>query len=316
MLEVASIHYADCRFSECLRLVEARNDAASLELAAKALLELDRAEEACELLRPHAFVIGESRLRYWYGVCLYAARADRVQIEAVFRTDSQTATSYEKLGLVFLKYCAGNYDDALVTANSIVAAGDIEHVRRMMIVQILLDASRLDEAKVALDEANVWLRTSPTVMRNFWQDLMEIRFLRAGRRFDSARCLADRLRDRIGGSELHRLQRNLDEAIRLIEREESQDTVRLPTEEGLKLAGELGLRGKPMLNSLFSELFRAAATGLTKEEIADRVWGEVYNPLVHNERIYKSINRLNKHISLENRQHHISQNGSHYVLCI
>lgn len=56
---------------------------------------------------------------------------------------------------------------------------------------------------------------------------------------------------------------------------------------------EVDLKKKPILMGLLIFLARNTGKSFSKEQITSQVWFEVYNPLVHDRRIYTSISRLN-----------------------
>ena len=72
---------------------------------------------------------------------------------------------------------------------------------------------------------------------------------------------------------------------------------------------------KPMLHSLYTFLATQGPRGATKEEIVTRVWEENYNPLIHDDRIYKAIGRLRKLLGDDQSSpRFLTQLGRNYVL--
>lgn len=63
----------------------------------------------------------------------------------------------------------------------------------------------------------------------------------------------------------------------------------------LRIAGKtIQLDSMPMQRKLIFSIFAAYPKALSKDEIVSRVWDEVYNPLLHDRVIYRTVSRLRK----------------------
>jgi hypothetical protein len=146
--------------------------------------------------------------------------------------------------------------------------------------------------------------------------------LRAKGRFDGALAIVERVLAQVDAGRAPRLHRNACEAKRMIDAGSDQPNLILPTAEPLR-SGAVDARQaaldritrKPMLHSLFVYLSARGRGGAGKEELVQKVWEESYNPLIHDDRIYKAIGRLRKLLGDDQQApRYLTQMGRNYVL--
>lgn len=308
--------YLNCEFRRAHELLGDNLDESSTILRAKIYIESDRNQEAYSVLtNTHSRFPHSSSIAYWTGVAAYGLRQPIGTIAAIFSSPSLNGTSLGYIAQGFLHYCKNDFSSATQSLENAELKGEMEHIRCLMIAQVQQDASDISEADKWCQRGQQLIAQCPSLLRTFWQDLAEIRTSRAKKEFDQTQVLLERLETRTNGMVLPRLKRNITEAKRLNSLKEVIETVRIPNKKCADLAHIHGLTNKPILNSLFSGLFLSGDKGLSKENIVKQVWDEKYSPIMHNERIYKSIKRLNKTISSVTGRH-IAQKGERYVLWI
>ena len=150
-----------------------------------------------------------------------------------------------------------------------------------------------------------------------WGQICWVRLLRARGRFEGASSVLERVLPQIDQIRAPRLFRNAMSAKELIEeRVDSQLGLNYPVGTTKYMSPDLNsITRKPMLNSLFKFLANAGVDGATKEDIALKVWEESYNPLIHDDRIYKAVGRLRKLLNDKTETPELLiQTGRKYVL--
>jgi hypothetical protein len=188
-----------------------------------------------------------------------------------------------------------------------------------MMAQAHMGREELTQAEERLRDADKVLRGQPSLLRQFWGQLCWARLMRSRGLFEGALAIVERMLDQMDDQLMPRLHRNaMVEKGGIIERESH---VRLKAPKDLPVpvspapAGVSTIARKPMLHSLYQFLTAQGARGATKEEIVSRVWEENYNPLIHDDRIYKAIGRLRKLLGDDQADPKLlTQLGRNYVL--
>jgi tetratricopeptide (TPR) repeat protein len=323
--ELASYAYHNCEFARAIAIV--RDSAPSEELAAvhvKALSELDAKADAVATATGYLKTYPDSGVLYYlHGVSGYLAGMPRAAIERAFFTAAERGFPGGAMGLGFLEAAAKRYTNAIRLLNAAVTSDrELEHARHLSLFQALTLDGQFDAAAAELNAADRLLVQVPSLLRQLWGQLCWIRLLRAQGRFDGALAIAERVLAQVDSSNAPRLHRNACEAKRMIDAGDAQPNLILPPHEPPR-AGAVDARQaaleritrKPMLHSLFVYLSARGSGGAGKEELVQKVWEENYNPVIHDDRIYKAIGRLRKLLGDDQQApRYLTQMGRNYVL--
>lgn len=289
----------------------------SLVLLMKALIELDEPKHALEAALKQGANRCDGEVLYWMGVASYLSGSSMREVAHRFKSAQETGFLGSGLGLAFLSFVNQDYQGALEHLEDAACFGDseYEHIRQQIRFQIASSSNNEEVAKDALEAADAVLPELSSPLRALWGDLCWARYWRSQRRFSRATWILEKM-DRQLPVDALRLKRNLLDALGHIDRENAAGHIDLPTSEELsQRVGANGIRRKPTLSLLFDHLQACQEKGASKEQLASVVWGEAYNPLVHDDRIYKSIGRLR--VLLQDDRRHPSilvQRGDSYVL--
>ena len=318
MRELAGYAYHNCEFARAIALVRsAPHVEETAAVLVKALNELDEKETAAQTAEEQTARFPESGLLlYLLGLARYLAGQPRPAIETPFLAAAERGFAGGPMGLAFLEATAGRIDSALaLLGGAAPAQAELQHARRLSLFQTLTLAGRLDEAEAELREADRILVRAPSLLRQLWGQLCWVRLLRAKGRFDGALALVERMLAQLDAETTPRLHRNASEARRMVEAKSDKANLILPREEGHVPSALDRITRKPMLHSLFVYLSARGQAGATKEELVERVWEESYNPMVHDDRIYKAVGRLRKLLGDDQQApRYLTQMGRHYVL--
>lgn len=321
--QLASYAYHNCEFALAVELVQ--RSPATAELAGihiKALCELDAAEIAIAVSEAYLQLYPENgELRYFLGMARYLAGQSKGVIEAAFLEAAELGYPGGQMGLAFLEAAKGRVASAIDLLNSVSCQHwELEHARKLSLFQALAADGRLEEAALELRAADKILQCTPSLLRSYWGQLCWVRLFRYQSRFDGALALVDRLLALLDSALTPRLFRNATETRRLAALRSDALNLTLPTsqagEPSPNRQGALSsITRKPMLHSLFAYLQTRGHLGATKEDIAQNVWEESYNPLIHDDRIYKAIGRLRKILGDDlQAPRFLTQVGRSYVL--
>jgi tetratricopeptide (TPR) repeat protein len=317
--QLTSYAYHNCEFRRVLDLSQG-GDAELQALRIKALCELDDKSTAVRQAQlALARFPEDGALHYLLGMSLYLDGSPKAPIEAAFLAATECGYTGGNMGLAFLEFIGNRTENAL---NLLMMARcdepELDHIRRLMMFQILAVCQELTDAETQLGEADRILAQNPSLLRQLWGQLCWVRLLRAKGRFDGAQAVVERILAQVDERATPRLYRNAREALRMVLARREDANLILPPDAANESpqAQALGrIRRKPMLHSLYAYLSTRGRQGACKEEIVQNVWAESYNPVVHDDRIYKTIGRLRKLLGDDLAQpRFLTQVGRNYVL--
>jgi tetratricopeptide (TPR) repeat protein len=326
---LAGYAYHNCEFVHAINLLRGEPPTAETAvLHIKALCELDEKAAAVEAAETYLDRFGDSgQLHYYCGMARYLAGASKAAIESAFLAAAERQYPGASMGLAFLEFAAERATSAIELLGRAASEDrELEHIRLLMLFQVRAAAGDLPGAETHLREADRLLCSSPSLLRQFWGHLCWVRLLMAKGQFAGAEAVLQRILDQLDEHLMPRLHRNALEARRMIESKIDEPNIILPKEhpraparDGAPTAGRAGgmaeITRKPMLHSLFSFLSSKGERGATKEDIVTSVWEETYNPLVHDDRIYKAIGRLRRLLGDDQQApRYLTQLGRSYVL--
>ncbi len=324
--ELARYAYHNCEFVHAINL--ARRGVATPEAFAiqiKAHCELDEGARAAEVAEEATSLLPmNGMLHYLRGQSYYLAGKPKNEIEEAFFAATECDYAGGNMGLALLAFAVKRVDCAVDLLRSAMSDDpELEHIRQLMMFQAHLGREDLEAAEDCLRVADRILRQQRSLLRQFWGQLCWTRLMRARGLFEGALAIVERLLDQMDDQLTPRLFRNaMVEKHGVIERE-SFVRIKTPREAGdlraaAVLTPSLGeISRKPMLHSLYAFLTTQGGRGATKEEIVTRVWEESYNPLIHDDRIYKAIGRLRKLLGDDqSAPRFLTQLGRNYVLTL
>jgi hypothetical protein len=297
---MASYAYHNLEFQDAIELAEKHaphdSDLASIHL--KCLCELDRSTEAVSFGESYQRIFSHSGdINYWLGMSQYLSGSPTQTIEQQFLKSTSLGFSAGELGLAFLAFSDGrNQDGIKLLTKCRLDSPELDHIRCLMLFQGHTIINDLEEAERHLKISDNVLRRSPSLLRRLWGQLCWVRLLRAKGRFEGARVVLERTMDQLDPDRTPRLFRNGTSAKELIHKQDdSTKTINFPTGKSVLNHTKIAtITRKPMLNSLFRYLMDKGDTGANKEEIVLAVWQENYNPMIHDDRIYKAVGRLRR----------------------
>jgi hypothetical protein len=302
---------------EKLDLSDARSE--TLALLFRAFIELDRAEDCIALSRKLNPSQINGEVIYWVGVAKYLCRFPLPEIQGAFQESLLKGGRLGYLGMAFLAYVDGDYADAenLAKVDLTKESFEYQHIQLMIQAQIAMASGRYDSAFEYLDQGYCLLRELNSVLRLAWNDVLYVRALRMSDQLKDAKSLLDRLTRWANPSLMPRLMRNIAQAVELVLSLDTAHHVDLPSAAELeRTVSEAALYRKPMLACLYQYLKNKAGQGASKEELAQQVWTERYNPVIHDDRIYKAVARLRRIMGDNQSSPRIlRQTGSAYMLC-
>ncbi len=320
MLDVATYAYHNGELTAAVRYLDKVPDSPEAAiLRVKCLCELDQPALAHEYATLAARDFPASgALQYYRGMALCLARGDAVAIAQAFQAAAALGDPSAPLGLAFVAYAAGDLDGALenLLAAPVVEA-EMAHVRLLMLFQVAMDQKDLAAAERYLEDSDRVLRGAPSLLRSYWGQLCWVRFLNISRSFELAAVALRHLKAQLSSGRTPRLYRNvLDLELRLASRDGASE-VNLPGTTMSRRAFDptQEIASKPTLSCLFHFLAARGDDGATKDEIVRHVWDNAYNPVTHDDRLYKSIGRLRKLLERSGRgDGMLFLRGAHYVL--
>lgn len=289
-------------------------------LRIKCLCELDRADEARAAAQAALRDFpANALLQYYLGMTQYLAGGDATAIEAAFHAAHATSEPAGHMGMAFLAYTRGATDVALASLERATGVdAELEHVRLLMMFQVALDAGQFPVAEQRLEDADLVLRDTPSLLRSLWGQLCWVRLLHATRMPDLAVPALRRLKAQLSSERTPRLFRNVSDLEPRLTAAEGAYDMRMPGGNSVRrsfLPDDV-LR-RPTLSCLFHFLEARGDFGASKEEIVRHVWDTAYNPITHDDRLYKSIGRLRKLLDTADvRAHTLFLRGNNYVLRI
>lgn len=319
---LAAYAYHNCEFQHAIALVQGQSP--SPELAAvhvKALCELDDGKLAAEVAEHYRSLFPQSGiLHHQRGLAYYLAGRPKAAIEEAFFSATECDCAGGNMGLALLAFTAKRSECAVELLKS-AGTGDaeLEHIRQLMMAQAHMGREELTAAEERLRDADRVLRGQPSLLRQFWGQLCWARLMRSRGLFEGALAIVERMLDQIDEHKMPRLHRNaMVEKTGIIERESHvrlkapKDPQEVSPPQPRRVAT---IAKKPMLHSLYQYLAVQGGRGASKEEIVTRVWEESYNPMIHDDRIYKAIGRLRKLLGDDQSSpRFLTQLGRNYVL--
>lgn len=323
--QLASYAYHNCEFVHAINLLTGEPlSAESATIHVKALCELDEKRAALEQAERYQRLYPDhGALHYLRGMTYYLAGLPKAEIEAAFLGATERGHPSGRMGLGFIAFAGGRGDEAVSLLESAQIdgsdRGEMEHIRLLMLFQVLAAQGRTEEGEASLRAADRLLAQQPSLLRQYWGQLCWVRLFRARQSFEGASAILSRILDQLDEQLMPRLHRNALEAQKMIEKREKAHNLILPPEGEARplkrAAAEIGR--KPMLHSLFSYLSSCGTRGATKEDIVTSVWEESYNPLIHDDRIYKAIGRLRKLLGDDQQApKYLTQLGRAYILTL
>lgn len=318
--QLISYAYHNCEFRRVLEAVQPGDSPELQAFLIKALCELDdkpTAVRAAELALKHFPEDGS--LHYLHGMSLYLNGSTKAPIEASFLVATECGYPGGNMGLAFLEFIGNRADNALNLLQMARGADcELDHVRRLMMFQVLAVSGRLQEAESQLQEADRVIAKSPSLLRQLWGQLCWVRLLRTKGRFDGAAAVLERILAQLDEVATPRLFRNATESRRMVDARKDEPNLILPPDAAPDAGNGAALgriTRKPMLHSLYTYLTARGRGGASKEEIVQNVWEESYNPVIHDDRIYKTIGRLRKLLGDDQvAPRYLTQVGRNYVL--
>jgi len=324
MRHPADYAYHNCEFHSSIALIGQTGaiyeDLALLHI--KNLCELDLAQAAVEQCDRYLEIYLDSgHLHYLLGMAKYLAGKPIGDIESSFLTATELGFSGGPIGLAFIEFAKGNFENAIKIADSRVCEdSELEHVRCLILFQLSLARMDIAAAEAWLQKADRVLKRHPSLLRQYWGQLCWVRLLRAKNAFDSARLVIDRIIDQLNAEETPRIVRNALEAKRMIMLGSGSTNIIVPP-PGQQIASSVHenlppeITSRPMLMAFYNYLFECGKSGASKEHFAEKVWEESYNPTVHDTRIYKTVARLRKLLGDDNKNpSKLVQMGRQYIL--
>ncbi len=283
-------------------------------------VELDRGDEALQqvvdLVKSGYSPSGE--FAYWIAVLTYQIHGELPVVSAWFDRADSLGFKPAIIGRSFVAFARGNREEAtkIASVSLMDERTDYQVLQCLTQAQIALGMDNFDGATQSLSRAAQMLSIEPSLLRIQWLHLMYARMHRAMGRCDLAKAILDILGKTTASGDLPRLKRNIAAAVAQTDAENLSGQVRLPSRNFLlQKLDEAALGRKPMLRSLFEYLMSKGDEGASKEELVIRVWSERYNPLVHDDRVYKAIGRLRTIVGDSAKQPRIiTQRGSNYIL--
>lgn len=311
----AAYAYHNCEFREAIEFCKsAPPSVESAIYLIKSLCELADYELAVNTAEQHCEIFpNQGVLHYLRGMSYYHASYDIDTIEAAFTQSRDIGFDGGKLGLGFIAASRNSLDEALRLVNSAnLKDSEWEHIKHLMRFQVYVARTDLIDAEHALQAADRTLSRFPSFLRNQWGRLCWARLLRANGQFEGARVVIVRLLDQIDKEKMPRLHYNATCAKKHIDsKDDSNRHIIFPASRDVPST----ITKKPMLNSLYKYLAEQGRKGADKEEIVKNVWEEAYNPLVHDDRIYKAVGRLRKLLGDDfQAPKKLIQEGRNYIL--
>lgn len=320
--QLASYAYHNCEFTLAIEIVRsAAPCAVRATIDVKSLCELDDGRAAVERAATYLAVHPAcGPLHYALGIARYLAGHARDAVEAAFLDAGRAGFVGGAIGQGFLAASAGDFDGAVALFESVAPEdSEVEHGRRLSLFQTHVLAQRLDRAEAELEAADRVLSRNPSLLRGYIGELCWVRLFQARGRFAAAAALVDRMCAQLDETCAPLLFRNVREVRRMIEAQSRDPNIILPKErpQAVAAAALAQIGKKPMLHSLFRYLVQQGGSGATKECIVQNVWDERYNPMVHDDRIYKAVGRLRRILGDDQQAPKLlTQSGRHYVLTI
>ncbi len=320
--QLAAYAYHNCEFLHAIALV--KDAPPSPELAAvhvKALCELDDGRLAADVAEHYRSLFPQSGvLHHLRGLAYYLAGRPKQEVEEAFFSATECDCAGGNMGLALLAFTSKRTECAVeLLRNAGTGDPELEHIRQLMMAQAHMGREELGLAEDRLRDADRVLRGQPSLLRQFWGQLCWARLMRSRGLFEGALTIVERMLDQMDDQLMPRLHRNaMVEKHGIIERE-SHVRLKAPKDQPSAPASAPAqvatISRKPMLHSLYMFLAAQGARGATKEEIVTRVWEENYNPMIHDDRIYKAIGRLRKLLGDDHASpRYLTQLGRNYVL--
>lgn len=315
---LAAYAYHNCELQRSVDLIREQSpDEALAEIHVKALSELDQKDASLKWATTYAHAFPRSgALRYLVGMSAYLAGRPVSAVAAAFAEAAALDYGGGAMGMAFIAFVDRRFTEAAdLLGDARGLTNEMDHVRRLMLFQVHATADRLDLAEGELRQADRLLQASPSLLRHLWGQLCWVRFLRAKGAFEGGRAILERVIAQVSPETTPRLYRNAVEAMKMIEIRSDDPNIILPPKPLAVVSAPSPISRRPMLRSLYSFLAGVGPTGASKEAIAQSVWEENYNPIIHDDRIYKAIGRLRKLLG-DNQDDPklLIQMGRHYVL--
>ena len=319
LVEMVAYCYNNCEFHKALQLIDRLPlDAEAALLRIKCLYELDKAHEAAQFAdRIRLEFPFNGRLHYQRGISFYLAGRPTRDIEDAFTEALSLGYREAHMGMAFLAFVAKNHDRAIEFLHRAASEdGESEHSRMLKLAQIHMAKEDLESAEKCLYNSKRLLIDSPSLLRSLWSDLCHVRLLRAKEMFEAAKASVDHLLAQLNERTTPRLHRNAVEADNLISARDASQHIMVPNGEPELDKQVLNrITRKPVLYSLYEFLKTCGLNGATKEDIVNEVWQEDYNPLMHDDRLYKSVGRLRRLLGDDNESPRtLILRGRNYVL--
>lgn len=261
-----------------------------------------------------------SRMHYVLGICLVyqgekheeAMDRFRESIQYAVESEDRSALGWPLYGAATILYARGRFDDALreleklKTLLSCSPIPEISSSALLLNALILRNQKRLDEALAAAWESFESLRQHPHL--GLYMHTLATLGTIFSEKGDptAARIYLDLARRSLKRAEFPRIARIVDDALSNLGEEKTTADLELDLKTGTLREihkGEIRFDGQFLLRDLLAVFLRASAknpgTVLKKEDLVREVWGEVYRPQTHDNKIYVNIKRLRRLIEAD-----------------
>lgn len=261
-----------------------------------------------------------SRMHYVLGICLVyqgekheeAMDRFRESIQYAVESEDRSALGWPLYGAATILYARGRFDDALreleklKTLLSCSPIPEISSSALLLNALILRSQKRLDEALTAAWDAYESLRQHPHL--GLYMHTLATLGTIFSEKGDptAARIYLDLARRSLKRAEFPRIARIVDDALSNLGEEKTDADLELNLKTGTLREihkGEIRFDGQFLLRDLLAVFLRASSKNpgavLKKEDLVREVWGEVYRPQTHDNKIYVNIKRLRRLIEAD-----------------
>ena len=316
-LELASYAYHSCDFLHSLNVAKSIATVDSIALRIKAYCELDQMDLAIALAESALIEYPENgQIHYLAGTAQYLAGASYDVIEKHFIASKNLRYESADLGISFLYMAKKDIKKAIMILERLhVSDQEMQHIILLMLAQFYLMDNDTAASKNSLENAERVLKGFASHNRYLWGLLTWGRYFRATSKFKESEEILERLFQVVDSNRQPRLHRNAVVARDLVKSgDSSQQHINLPPLEiSADVFGQISK--KPVLNSMFSFLHSRGLEGASKSDISSAIWQEAYDPLRHDDRIYKTIGRLRSVMGEDKKcPRYLTQKGQVYIL--
>lgn len=273
----------------------------------KALLELERYDEAVvEAEAALARNPKSSELGALLASASYCIGRRMTELEPLNRRAAAQGSPLAVVNYAYLAIVTEDFASAEALLKEVPETGDshVAHLKRMTAMQAAAYAGDRTRFLLRRAELEHWLTQNPSVHRFLWARLWAARCsLQVGMRAEAEQAWNE-ARPAIDPQAMPRLHRqaavvrawldNPASRLRLCTPGSRSDAWNPPLgamSDSLPAALE-ALARKPTLGLMFRHIRRAGQGGINREALVRAVWSVPYDPMRHDERLYKAIARL------------------------